>query len=645
MASMNRVTDTLVGMCLSGLGDIALSSWGAYRMLYAPALTGGLPTGGGAARAYAAYAFWNAGRRVPAYREFLRTAGALRPRRFDEIPPMDKDSYIRRFPLEELCQGGRLPERGAVLDESSGSTGTATNWVRGKDERHATRRLIQYSARATFGGDGFVLLNAFALGPWATGLNVSMSLVDRCLLKSIGPDARKLIATLKLLGPKYRYVITGYPPFLKALVRSTADIDWRQYDICAVVGGEGMSEALRAALGRAFRKTVSSFGASDLEINMAVETDFTVAVRQAVAASPALGRDLFGEHEGLPMIFQYDPLNYLVESDSDRNLLFTVNRMENVSPRIRYNIHDRGMVRPLADVLRVLRDHEAMPGGPAPRVNLPLMFHWGRQEHAVAFYGCKITPEDVQNVVLRMPALRDRVADFALHPHEDANANKRLELWFEMKAGVDIPDAGPLVEGLLVELADVNQDFRESIKMVRVEHRPTIRMFEHGSSPLSGQDLRIKKRYILKVLAEQSLCQHTTSWFHGSTSALTSASIAARILSSASYRRPDRTGAPPPSSIVPEAFELLPALDDPRGSARAGVVRNSGWVEVPPDDRGIDGGLPRAKPDVRQRVAGARSAWKDGPRATPLKALRSRRRRRWRSRSPSSSRPGRRQSR
>ena len=91
---------------------------------------------------------------------------------------MDKVSYAQRWPLEALCQGGQLPRRGAVIDESSGSSGKASNWVRGADERAATRRLIQYSARATFGEQSFVLLNAFALGPWATGMNVSIHLND-----------------------------------------------------------------------------------------------------------------------------------------------------------------------------------------------------------------------------------------------------------------------------------------------------------------------------------------------------------------------------------------------------------------------------------------------------------------------------------
>ena len=216
---------------------------------------------------------------------------------------MDKAGYIKRWPLEQVCQGGRLPLHGAVIDESSGSSGQASNWVRGPSERAAARRLLQFATRAAFGDEPFVLLNAFALGPWATGMNVSMSLVDLCVLKSIGPDAAKVIGTLELLGPKYKYVITGYPPFLKGLV-DTADIDWSKYDVCAVVGGEGMSQPLRAALNRRFRKTISSFGASDLEINIAVETDFTIALRDALASNAAARRDAVRPRavaDGLPV--------------------------------------------------------------------------------------------------------------------------------------------------------------------------------------------------------------------------------------------------------------------------------------------------------------------------------------------------------
>jgi phenylacetate-CoA ligase len=492
---INEVIDPLLGWGLSKAGDVAISSWGAYRMLFAPAFGG--RSREWVSRTRASAAFYNARRTVPAYREFLREQGKENPEVFEDIPPMDKANYIKRWPIEMLCQGGKLPLRGAVIDESSGSSGTASNWVRGTDER-AARRLIQYSARSTFGDESFILLNAFALGPWATGMNVSMAMVDRCVLKSIGPDVQKVVASLKLLGPKYRYVITGYPPFLKVLV-DTADLDWSQYDICAVVGGEGMSEPLRAALNRCFRKTISSYGASDLEINLGVETSFTIALRQAIASNSSLGEDLYGR-EALPMIFQYDPLNILVESDADRSLLFTINRLENVSPRIRYNIHDRGVVRSMAAVANVLRDHRVHLESDGHSLDLPLLFHWGRQDNSVGFYGCKITPEDIQNVLLRLPSLGSSVANFGLRPYEDAQANKRLELLLELADTAPMPESAAAVtvtDDIWRELAAVNQDFRESVKMIPAERRPTVKFFPFGQSPISAQDIRVKKRYIV----------------------------------------------------------------------------------------------------------------------------------------------------
>jgi hypothetical protein len=37
----------------------------------------------------------------------------------------------------------------------------------------------------------------------------------------------------------------------------------------------------------------------------------------------------------------------------------------------------------------------------------------------------------------------------------------------------------------------------EVIKMVRKQRRPALRVFAHGKSPMSGQDSRIKKRYVV----------------------------------------------------------------------------------------------------------------------------------------------------
>ncbi len=67
-----------------------------------------------------------------------------------------------------------------------------------------------------------------------------------------------------------------------------------------------------------------------------------------------------------------------------------------------------------------------------------------------------------------------------------------------MDSGVALPaDRSAATADLLRELAAVNQDFRESVKMIRPALRPTAVFHEHGKSPMSGQDIRLKRQYIM----------------------------------------------------------------------------------------------------------------------------------------------------
>jgi hypothetical protein len=60
-----------------------------------------------------------------------------------------------------------------------------------------------------------------------------------------------------------------------------------------------------------------------------------------------------------------------------------------------------------------------------------------------------------------------------------------------------MPETTDLDAAVWRELAAVNQDFRESIKMIPPGRSPTIKLFSFGQSPMSGQDIRVKKQYIV----------------------------------------------------------------------------------------------------------------------------------------------------
>jgi phenylacetate-CoA ligase len=488
---------------VAGLGRRLLtSSETTYRLLFVP----------GFERARWRFGKWHAWlaverarRQVPAYRRFLEEHGdpQVRARGLDPdlavLPVTDKANYVSRFTLEERCRGGSIPPAGVVIDESSGTSGSPWNWVRGPHELRHVKQAMQVALHHQFGREPMFVLNAFALGPWATGMNVSMSVVDIAILKSVGPDVAKIENTLNLFGPRYRYLLAGYPPFLKTVV-DTADVDWSELDVTAVFGGEGMSEGMRAYLLRSFRRVYGSYGASDLEINLAAETDLTIALRALLAERADLRERLARvDSPDLPMIFQYNPIDYYVESNEAGELVFTLCRTRNAAPKIRYNIHDLGHVIRFPE-LRAALDEARIPLDDLARrrSDLPLLFLYGRADDAVAYFGCKITPGNVQEVVFSVPSLTDNVDSFALLVSEDDAANKRLAIAFELRPGRVRPtgSAVELRDSVLRRLAELNQDFREAARFMPRDAIPTVEWHAHGTGPFAGDDVRLKRHYV-----------------------------------------------------------------------------------------------------------------------------------------------------
>lgn len=434
-------------------------------------------------------------RRCPAYRQFLAENGVTRGASFDSLPVTSKENYVRRYSIEDRCLDGCIPARGVVIDESSGSSGAPNNWVRGPGERAAVRRLLQHGWSLTFRDQGVFLLNCFALGPWATGMNVSMSLVDRAILKSIGPDKAKLEATLTTFGKRYRYVIAGYPPFIKDFLDNTC-LDLSGHEIHLIVGGEGLSEGLRTHFLRHARSVVSSYGASDLEINIGVETERTIWLRRHCASDPRLCRELFGRDEP-PMIFQYNPLDYLIETNDQSEMLFTLLRSSNVAPKIRYNLKDIGGTTPWSTVAATLEKHgvaaRTIPSG----LSFPLLWVFGRGDLSMPFYGCKIMTGDLDGVLWSDVGLRAAFHSFRLRKTSDGALNESLVVMLERSASgtpCGLPDTS-LSEFLYRGLSRVNQDFREVSRLFGPE-RIVVEIHNFQTGPFAGRDIRIKNKYL-----------------------------------------------------------------------------------------------------------------------------------------------------
>lgn len=100
--------------------------------------------------------------------------------------------------------------------------------------------------------------------------------------------------------------------------------------------------------------------------------------------------------------------------------------------------------------------------------------------------------------ILATAALAGAVSHFALHPFEDSAANKRLHLYLELAKDARLTVCErTLAESVWREVAAVNQDFRESIRMVPPDRWPILRLFKPGTSPMSCADVRLKRSYIV----------------------------------------------------------------------------------------------------------------------------------------------------
>lgn len=451
--------------------------------------------------------FEYAAKHVPAYGEFLAQRGVPPKletrggagRAFSQVPPMDKESYIRGWSVPERSVKGKLPRRGVVVDESSGSSGTPTSWVRGPDERLATRQLLQVGfsrTSKTLTKQPFVL-NAFSLGAWATGMNVSASLTDVTMMKSIGPDKDKIIATMQEFGPHYTYIITSYPPFLKSLFEDDR-LDWDTYDIVTAFGGEGISENMRALIMQHAYSAYGSYGASDLEINIAIETDFSVALRQAIARNPELSARLTkrSEYGVLPMVFQFNPFDYLMETSDDGELLVTITRRTNINPRLRYNIHDRGHVLRLRDLKPVLAEFGLESLAKERQLDLPLLFLYGRSDMSLDFNGAVVAPDTVRDVVFADPELVAAVENHRLISYEDEGGDRQLHIALQLVQDAGEVDERAIGAQVFAAMRETNGDFSNAIRTSPEETFPTLAVYPFRTGPFAQDGAKLKNEYV-----------------------------------------------------------------------------------------------------------------------------------------------------
>lgn len=435
-------------------------------------------------------------------------AGHNPPADLEQVPITGKADYVESFPLEDRCVNRELPREG-LIDESSGSSGIPTNWTRCREEEDRLANGARFIYRFLYGRPGddrpVILLNGFSQGAWATSTKLTILARHVALVKNIGPDEQRILDSLERFGRRYHYIVAGYPPFLRELVRaarSRPDFDLRSYTIDILHGGEGYTAGWRRYLEANLEpgaRIVSSYGASDLDLGIAYETGFALSVRTILEETPEFRRALLGT-ERMPVFFgQYNPIEFYLETRNHgperSTLVCTVTNLKAHQPRIRYDIGDEGGLLPSDRVVNAAREFGLDPSVPG-YLKFPFVYIFGRLDGTISIDGANVYPDQVGEAILTDQRLAPLVRGFRLRRSENGSGEVRFEIDLEMfeNESPDNTDIKAVAGKRICDyLTKVNTDFRESLAHNPASTNPEVRIVRPGEL---GIGTTIKRRYV-----------------------------------------------------------------------------------------------------------------------------------------------------
>ncbi|HZS03072.1 MAG TPA: hypothetical protein VFE37_30455 [Chloroflexota bacterium] len=436
---------------------------------------------------------------VPAYGRFLRLAGYDISRLrsvadFNDLPIMDKASYLQRYPLAERCRQQDLT-RAYVTVASSGSSGEATLWPRFPEQEPATvagvRGLLQEHFRILERTSLVVI--AAAMGPWAyaTGMAMATQRIfadqgHRGTVVTPGLNRDETLRFVAELGPHYDQVLlVSYPALVLALLEAGEQrgIDWRSLNVGVLTMGEGATEVQRATvleyLGgnpNSLVGFVNAFSATEAAGVIGYESRLCLLLRRLCIERPSLAETLFGTSI-LPSINQYDPRAYYLET-RDEEILLT---MRGAVPLVRYNTHDRGGLLSLDTVISVCRAHgydlpeewQARGAGLVGIRPLPFFYVHGRSD-AIILHGGNVYLDEIAYVLDRPPLGVSNTGHFEVSQVAGARGEVTLRLVVELVDGVNMSEAlraqyeRGIVEGLQVASPRFRAAYQASLGRTQV---------------------------------------------------------------------------------------------------------------------------------------------------------------------------------
>lgn len=256
---------------------------------------------------------------------------------------------------------------------------------------------------------------------------------------------------------------------------------------------------MRKSLMKVFKEVVGSYGASDLEINIAHETDFTIALRRALIEDESLRSALLKQNRGIINDFSNTThMTTCSKTITRGELLVTICRKENLSPRIRYNIHDLGRhdFYTFKKKLKLLHREDLLH---LAEFDFGVLFYYGRSDLSVDYYGGVVGPEEIRQIINANEDYKKKVSNFRLISYEDKKHQKHLLFALEAAEGVKIGanERAALLKIIIDQLFVLNLDFKAGYEMA--SHKPEMTVYAYGEGIFDTAHQKVKNDYVWNI--------------------------------------------------------------------------------------------------------------------------------------------------
>ncbi|MHA1868217.1 MAG: hypothetical protein ACTSXD_09245, partial [Candidatus Heimdallarchaeaceae archaeon] len=358
-----------------------------------------------------------------AYKKFLESNGVNAKKvnsfkKFIEIvPTTDKNNYIAKYPMNELCINGDLSPL-AVIDRSSGYSGKSIYFPISKKENLFDELVMANWFKTQFNiTTKDLLINCFFLGSWVAGLKIGNSARMIGTTINTGPRLDEIVETIFDLDKYYeRIIILSYPPFAMMLVYKLieAGYDFKGKNFLFLVGGEGYNLEFKQKLQELTKNSseiFGAFGSTETGIRIGNETVDTHMLKQMAASNKEFCKKMFGK-EFPPNIFQYDPTNvhlFTIKYKNGKDALVFTSASKRAVPVIKYNLKDEGGVLTQKEIKKIIKEVFNMDFN--FKLPLPIFYVYGRVDDTISIASAIFYPHQIKSGLLEFI---DNVIDYRL---------------------------------------------------------------------------------------------------------------------------------------------------------------------------------------------------------------------------------------